>query len=100
MKTGAKMRSAVCSTEVMVIRAGTGDVTLCCGGVPMLAPDESTEAVGAPQAGFDAGTVLGKRYIDTESGVEVLCVKPGAGSVSADDRPLELSVPKALPSSD
>ncbi|MHA4854980.1 hypothetical protein L1080_036555 [Rhodococcus sp. MSC1_016] len=100
MKTGAKMRSAVCSTEVMVIRAGSGDVTLCCGGVPMLAADESTQAAGVPEAGFDAGTVMGKRYIDTESGVEVLCVKPGAGSVSAGDRTLELSVPKALPSSD
>ncbi|MFZ2174696.1 MAG: hypothetical protein WAW17_11795 [Rhodococcus sp. (in: high G+C Gram-positive bacteria)] len=100
MKTGAKMRSAVCSTEVMVIRAGNGDITLCCGGVPMLAPDESVEGLGVPEVGLDAGTVMGKRYVDTESGVEVLCVKPGAGSVSADDRPLQLLVPKALPSSD
>jgi hypothetical protein len=100
MRTGAKMRSAVCSTEVMVIRAGNGDSVLRCGGAPMLAPDESAAAVGVPEVGFDAGSVMGKRYVDTESGVEVLCVKPGAGSISADDRPLTLLVPKALPSSD
>jgi hypothetical protein len=44
--------------------------------------------------------VLGKRYVDTESGLEVLCTKPGPGVLSADGRQLTLKAPNALPASD
>ena len=37
---------------------------------------------------------------DEASGVEILCVKPGAGSLAVDGRLLELKTAKALPSSD
>ncbi len=50
--------------------------------------------------GHDGGTLLGKRYSDEASGVEILCVKPGAGSLGIDGRLLELKTAKALPSSD
>jgi hypothetical protein len=51
-------------------------------------------------AGHAGGTLRGKRYTDTTSGVEILCVKPGAGALSVDGRLLELKTAKALPASD
>ena len=47
---------------------------------------------------------LGKRYKDEQSGIEVLCIKPGdnpeACDLKADERSLELMQPKVLPSAD
>lgn len=43
---------------------------------------------------------LGKRYKDAQSGVEILCIKPGDCDLRADDRPLELVQPRVLPSAD
>ena len=40
VKMGSRLRSAVCSTEVIVVRAPSSDVGLTCGGAPMLAPGE------------------------------------------------------------
>lgn len=44
--------------------------------------------------------MLGKRYVDTESGLEVLCTKAGRGVLSADGRQLTTKAPNALPASD
>ena len=59
---------------------------------------------GAPvdlvcESGDDAAQ-LGKRYVDEDSGLEVLCVKPGTGSLHVDGRSLVLKGAKPLPSSD
>jgi hypothetical protein len=43
---------------------------------------------------------LGKRYKDEETGIEVLCIKPGECEIKADDREMELMQPKVLPSAD
>ncbi|WP_016694149.1 hypothetical protein [Rhodococcus rhodochrous] len=43
---------------------------------------------------------MGKRYEDAETGLEVLCVKAGAGSLSIAGRPLSFKEAKTLPSSD
>jgi hypothetical protein len=45
-------------------------------------------------------TVLGKRYVDTDTGLEVLCTKAGPGVLSADGRQLTIKAPNALPASD
>jgi hypothetical protein len=96
MKTGTRVLSVACDTEVMVIRAA--DVQLCCGGAPMVtARDGQT---GSPEPGLDGGTLLGKRYTHQPSGLEVLCVKPGAGTLSVDGEPLTEVAAKQLPSSD
>ena len=47
-----------------------------------------------------SGSQLGKRYVDAETGLEALCSKSGAGSLSIDGRPLTLKEAKKLPSSD
>jgi hypothetical protein len=44
--------------------------------------------------------VLGKRYEDPGTGLEVLCVRPGAGALSIGRELLKLKASKPLPSSD
>ena len=46
------------------------------------------------------GTLVGKRYADEESGLEVLCAKPGPGALVADGREVPVKGAKPLPSSD
>lgn len=96
MKTGTRALSAVCETEVMVIKGA--DVVLECGGVPMVTARD--DARGEPAPGHDHGTLLGKRYTHEGSGLQVLCVKPGAGSLSVEGEQLTELAAKKLPSSD
>jgi len=46
------------------------------------------------------GTLLGKRYADGDTGLELLCTKAGEGSLSLGGTPLALKEAKPLPSSD
>jgi hypothetical protein len=97
VKPGARLRSAVSETEVVVVRAPTSQVTLCCGGQPMVALDAAAMAQ-APEG--DEATLLGKRYVDEQSALELLCTKGGAGALTADGRVLTVKGAKPLPSSD
>lgn len=97
MKPGTKLKSAVCDTEVMVIRAGR-PAELACGGAPMV-EDRAGER-GTIDPGFAEGTKTGKRYQDAEGAIELLCVKAGQGSLSVDGVALQTKDAKPLPSSD
>ncbi|WP_231611754.1 hypothetical protein [Rhodococcus sp. CX] len=46
------------------------------------------------------GAVMGKRYVDEASGLEVLCTKAGQGRLALDGTALVLKAAKPLPSSD
>jgi hypothetical protein len=96
LKAGTKLHSAVCDTDVMVIK-GTGDVNITCGGLPMTAARGELGALDAASAG---GTAMGKRYTNADGSIELLCIKPGKGSLAIDGVPLELKSAKPLPSSD
>ncbi|MCU1692806.1 MAG: hypothetical protein JWM64_1897 [Frankiales bacterium] len=98
VKPGAKLRSAVSTAEVVVVRAPKEPVDLCCGGAPMVAPDAAPEAPPAPADG--PATLLGKRYVDEVTSLEILCTKGGAGLLTVDGRELGLKGAKTLPSSD
>ncbi len=98
LKPGARLRSVTCTTEVVVVRVGGED--LRCGGQPMAEAGSPGSPGADPAAGFDSGTELGKRYTDEESGLEVLCTKAGAGSLSLGDTLLVIKGAKPLPSSD
>lgn len=100
LKPGLRLRSQVCSTEVIVVR-GSADVDLTCGGKSLAAVAEAIGSGSAPAPGLDGGSVLGKRYvIEGDASVEVLCTKPGAGSLAVGETPLVLKDAKPLPSSD
>jgi len=98
LKPGLRLKSAVCDAEVMVIKSA-GTEALTCGGAPML---------GAGKTGNDAaagteqmqGCQIGKRYVNGDDTLEVLCVKAGQGTLAADGEPLSVKGAKKLPSSD
>ena len=46
------------------------------------------------------GALLGKRYHDELSGLEVLCTKSGTGTITVDGRRATIMAPKRLPASD
>ncbi len=96
MKPGMKLKSAVCNTEVMVIK-GSGLVVEC-GGAPMAA--DAPAEKGSVNPDFAGGVSMGKRYVDEAGTVELLCVKAGEGSLSIDGKALQLKDAKPLPSSD
>jgi hypothetical protein len=99
LRPGARLRSVTCTTEVVVVRA-VGEADLRCGGQPMVDVSAPDGSAGEPAPGFDGGTQIGKRYGDEETGVEVLCTKAGAGSISLGEVVLNVQGAKPLPSSD
>src|SRR5437763_1066670 len=76
LKAGTRLRSAVDGVEAIIVKA-QGDVDLRCGGHPMLAAGTDAPAGVTVAAGFDKGTLLGKRYVNESGDLEVLCTKPG-----------------------
>ncbi|HEV7759279.1 MAG TPA: hypothetical protein VGO78_09825 [Acidimicrobiales bacterium] len=96
---GTRLRSAVCDTQVVVVRAPDGPVDLRCGGAPLVPLDDAS-AQGALDPTEAEGTLLGKRYADEDSGLELLCTKPGQGSLTCEGTRLPLKGAKPLPSSD
>ncbi len=100
LKPGSRFRSAVCDTEVAVVKASVTSADLRCGGRAMVPMDAERDPGATPDAGFDEGTLMGKRYVDADDTIEVLCTKPGAGTLSMGDEALSLKEAKPLPSSD
>ena len=99
LKAGGRFKSAVCETQVMVIKAPAGDLDLRCGGAQMLAP-AATAPAGLTLQGGGEGTLIGKRYVNADESIELLCTKGGQGSLSLNGTPLEVKQAKQLPSSD
>jgi hypothetical protein len=99
LKPGSRLQSAVCDTQVVVVRVPADDVDLRCGGHPMVVVGEAVERVAAVE-GFDGGSLMGKRYTAEELGLEVLCSKAGTGALSVGDELLPLKDAKPLPASD
>jgi hypothetical protein len=100
IKPGARFRSSVCDVEVIVIKAGSSEVDLRCGGHQMLPAGADRPDGQTPEPGFDGGTQLGKRYTDEKGTLEVLCTKAGSCSLSVGDTVLQVKDAKPLPSSD
>ncbi len=100
LKAGSRIRSAVCATEAMVIQAPDGDVDVRCGGAPMLPLGEDPSGDTSLDPAAKGGTQIGKRYVDEGVTIELLCTKPGEGSLSLGATPLALKEAKPLPSSD
>ncbi|MEE2059246.1 hypothetical protein [Rhodococcus artemisiae] len=100
LKTGARLRSQVCTTEVIVVRADNPPAELTCGGHPMIEIGKPVADGLTIDTAFAGGSTLGKRYHDDGDTVEVLVTKPGTGSPALGDQLLELKTAKPLPSSD
>jgi hypothetical protein len=97
---GSRWRSAVDTTEVVVVRAPKDESNLECGGHEMVAVGAEVSANGGIHPDHSGGTQLGKRYTDADDAIEVLCTKGGDGSLALDGKALQLKEAKPLPSSD
>jgi len=97
---GARFVSAVCSSEVIAIQSPGGDLDITCGGRPMMPAGEIPDGDFSLVAGHDEGILLGKRYVSEDEKLELLCVKPGDGSLALDGQILTVKGSKPLPSSD
>lgn len=100
LKAGTRLKSAVCSSELMIVVAPASDVTLTCGGAPVIELGGDAPAGAAIDEAQKQGTQMGKRYTNEAGDIEVLCTKPGEGGLALDGVSLEVKGAKALPSSD
>lgn len=100
LTAGVRLRSAVCPTEVVVVKPPSSEVDLRCGGIAIVGIDAVLRDAAVPQEGFSDGTQLGKRYMHNESGLELLCTKAGQGSLSVGKVLLSTQQAKTLPASD
>jgi len=100
LKPGSRWKSSVCDVEVVIVRAPKTPVTLECGGQPLSAHTAEKPQGLELSPDHSAGCQVGKRYVDEETGLEVLCSKGGKGSLSVNGRPITVKEAKKLPSSD
>ena len=100
LKVGARLACPDCPTEVVVTKATETTATVTCGGSGLVSLDGERGHAGHTGDHPGEAGQLGKRYVDDEAGVELLCTKPGTGSLGCDGRPLTLKAAKPLPSSD
>jgi hypothetical protein len=100
LKPGTRIRSAVCDTEAMVIAAPAGEVEVTCGGASMIEMDADPPAGATIAPDAAEGSQLGKRYVNEAGDLELLCTKPGKGSLGHQGSLLTVKGAKPLPASD
>lgn len=98
LKAGSRFKSAVSDAQVMVVKAPAGEHDLLCGGADMIAP--TAAAGGTPDAGDGGEVLIGKRYVNEDESIELLCTKGGKGTIVFNGTPLDIKQAKQLPSSD
>lgn len=97
---GTRLFSTVCTTELIAVKASGAPVELTIGGAPPATSADARGDGGEVAAGHGGGTAMGKRYVDIDDTLELLCTKPGEGVPAIDGEPLQLKEAKALPASD
>ena len=100
IKPGSRWKSAVCDAQLVVVRPPKQSGELHCGGVAVRDLNDAAAAAGEVHPDHAGGVLIGKRYTDAESGIEVLGAKAGKGSLAFDGRALQLKDAKPLPASD
>ncbi|MEH0421252.1 hypothetical protein [Streptomyces sp. B21-083] len=98
LRPGDQLACTAGTTRVIVIRAPqqmSGPVE--CGGAEMVPAQDAP----APQpSGQAPDTLIGKRYVDPDDALELLCTASGSGRLTYGGKPLAVKPPKALPASD
>jgi hypothetical protein len=110
LRPGDQLASTVCSARVVVVRAPSGArPVIACGGSPMVAangvprppaPRPSSSAGGEHAEPAEPATLIGKRYVDADETLELLCVSSGSGALSFEGAPMQVKAAKPLPASD
>jgi hypothetical protein len=99
VSAGTRLACPACTTEVVVVRAGERSGLLTCRGEELVGTEDPRTLQGHSDSDGQ-GVLLGKRYVDEESDLELLCIKSGPGLLSSDGRELIIQGAKPLPSSD
>lgn len=100
LKPGSRWKSAVCDAQLVVVRPPSAPGELQCGGVAVLPIDDAAGPSGDVSPDFAAGVMIGKRYTDEASGIEVLGAKAGKGSLAFGGVAMTIKGAKPLPASD
>lgn len=100
LRAGQKLHSAVCDTQVVVVKAPADEVDLGCGGAPLLADGDEAPAGAELDASLGDPPAVGKRYAHEELGLELLCTKAGKGALTCNGVVLAIKGAKPLPASD
>ncbi|TCJ97589.1 hypothetical protein [Nocardia alba] len=99
IKSGTRLTSQVCETQVIVIKSTDAIDDLRCGGAPMVPLGSETGTGAVLDPAFAGGTAVGKRYVH-DTGAELLVTRAGRGTLDVNEIPLGLKEAKQLPSSD
>lgn len=100
LKPGTRLLSNVCTTELITVRASAEPCELTIGGRPPALSAADREDSGPVIEGHAGGAQMGKRYVDADDTVELLCTKAGEGVPAIDGELLVLKEAKPLPASD
>lgn len=99
IKSGTRLESQVCDTQVIVVKSADSLDELRAGGHPMV-PIGSAHADGlTPHPDWSSGALMGKRYVDS-SGAEVLVTRAGLGTLAVGVTAMTLKTAAPLPASD
>jgi hypothetical protein len=101
LRPGTRLRSQVCTTEVVVVKAGNGSALVTCGGTPMvdISAQITDGSVADPE--LSTGSLLGKRYVSlNDPTLELLVSRSGTGTLADGRIPLLLKETAPLPASD
>ncbi|MEV7981809.1 hypothetical protein [Streptomyces sp. NPDC086519] len=100
-RVGQMLASTVDTTAVIVVRCPDQELEITCGGAAMTEGNGPGSApAGTADPGLMSGSLLGKRYADDDLGVELLCTRPGPGTLAVNGVPLPVKTAKPLPASD
>jgi len=100
LKPGTRLFSAVCSTEMIAVKAPGVPVDITIGGATPVVAVADRPSGGSVADGYGGGAAMGKRYVDADDAIELLCTKPGDGLPALNGVLLELKDAKAMPASD
>jgi hypothetical protein len=96
-----RLKSAVDATEVIVVKPPKdAAATIRCGGAVMIFATDPPAPGGTLDPAAAGGTLLGKRYIDETTDLELLCTRPGDGTLAVEGRVLEIKAAIQLPTTD
>jgi hypothetical protein len=94
----SSLASTVCTPRVVIVKLPAGrEPVIECGGSPMV---PATPGAKPAPPGPGAVTLIGKRYVDAEGAVELLCTSSGTGELTCDGAAMTIKSAKPLPASD
>src|SRR5262245_60527492 len=103
LKPGSRFACPGSTAQVIVVRGPVEPVEVTCSGHPLVEVGAADATGPEPDAATDSSggeLLVGKRYVDPDSGLELLCSASGPGTLTADGRTIDLKSAKPLPSSD